>query len=275
VRSFKTASVATKVLVTIVGAAVSLVAGYISISGLVSLFPAGGIALIAMAASMELGKVVAVACYQHATGLMRVVLTLLIAILMTITGLGVYGFLSSSHQADRAPALAAEAQASRWSQDLTLARDTQKRAEDTLRQMDAAVEALMTARRITGAQVLRNQQSSERNRVSQTLDRSVEDQRRILEQQANARTITTHSELTPIRFAANALGWSEDQALTLMILLLMLAFDPLGMVLVAIGAGIDCGRKKTSDAAEVTLSKISVSDAAKILRESRKRKLAS
>jgi hypothetical protein len=231
----KTTNFATRTAL-IAGVIVSAVAGYISVTGLAALFPAGGVVVMVMAAAMEIGKVVAVACWRQTTGAMKVCLTALIAVLILITGLGVYGFLSSSNQADKAPAHAAAAQSERWAAELVIARDTQTRAETTLQRLDNAVEALQSQRMVTRAQTLRSQQNEERASLTAALEGAVRDQRRILEAQANNRVVTGHSELTPIRFAANALGMEDDQAVTLMILMLMLAFDPLGLMLVAAGS---------------------------------------
>ena len=94
----------------------------------------------------------------------------------------------------------------------------------------------MQLNRITQANTLRTSQAQERARLAATIAASVEEQRSVITQQAVARTVATHSELSPIRFAANALNWGDEEAVQLMILMLMLAFDPLGLVLVAIGS---------------------------------------
>jgi hypothetical protein len=242
-RSLKTEYAFAKYVALISGVIVSLIAGYISVTGLAALFPAGGPLVMVMAASMEVGKVVAVACWRHTTGALRALLTGLIAVLILITGLGVYGFLSSSNQADRAPALAAAAQAESQATQLTLAREVQARAERDLQQLDAAVNALMQLNRITQANSLRGSQAQERTRLAATIAASVEEQRTIIARQAEARTVATHSELSPIRFAAHALNWGDEEAVQLMILMLMLAFDPLGLVLVAIGSEVRASKK--------------------------------
>ena len=191
-RSFKSEYAFAKYVALMFGVIVSLIAGYISVTGLAALFPAGGLLVMVMAASMEAGKVVAVMCWRHATGALKALLTGLIAVLILITGLGVYGFLSSSNQADRAPALAAAAQAESQATQLTLARDVQARAERDLQQLDAAVNALMQLNRITQANTLRGSQAQERTRLAATIAASVEEQRTISIRQAESRTVATH-----------------------------------------------------------------------------------
>jgi hypothetical protein len=241
------ASTIAKLAALLTGAAVSLLAGYISVTGLAALFPAGGAAVLAMGAAMEVGKVVSVACWRHTAGPLRAGLTALVLLLITVTGLGVYGFLSSAHRSGEAPALAAAVEADRLAADLALARAAQAQAEARLQRLDAAVDAL-PADWATRKQVLRQSQAAERAEVQAAITAAMVDQRRINAGQAAARVVHTAAELAPIRYAASALGWSDDEAVNAMILLLMLGFDPLGLALVAAGTGSAARRKAAPDA---------------------------
>lgn len=218
------------------GVVISLLAGYISVTGLHSLFPAGGLAVLAMGAAMEVGKVVSVAAWRHTTGLLRAGLAALVLLLTSITALGVYGFLSSAHLTDKAPGVAATVQVDRLAAELELARAEQAQAEDRLRRLDAAVDAL-PADWISRKQALRQSQAAERAEVQATLTTSLATQRRIIEAQAEARTAQHTSEASPLRYAAEALGLDDEQVAKLVILLLLMAFDPLGLALVAAGSG--------------------------------------
>ena len=102
----------------------------------------------------------------------------------------------------------------------------------------------MQLNRITQANTLRGSQAQERTRLAATIAASVEEQRTISIRQAESRTVATHSELSPIRFAAHAFNWGDEEAVQLMILMLMLAFDPLGLVLVAIGSDHKASKEK-------------------------------
>jgi hypothetical protein len=80
---------------------VSVVAAYYSIVGLTALFAAAVIPVIIMGAALELGKVTA-AVYLHsfwheAAILTKVYLTCAIVVLMFITSMGIFGFLSKAH----------------------------------------------------------------------------------------------------------------------------------------------------------------------------------
>ena len=240
------ASTIAKTAALLTGAVVSLLAGYISVTGLAALFPAGGVVLLAMGAAMEVGKVVAVACWRHTAGPLRAGLAALVLLLTSITALGVYGFLASSHLAAEAPTLAAAVEADRLAADLALARSEQAAAEARLQRLDAAVDAL-PADWISRKQALRQAQTAERAEAQATVAMAMAEHRRINAGQAATRTVHAAAELAPLRYAASALGLGDEQAVKLVILLLLMAFDPLGLALVAAGTGSSKPKRRATD----------------------------
>ncbi|NBW12655.1 MAG: hypothetical protein EBR82_31990 [Caulobacteraceae bacterium] len=254
------ASTIVKFAALLTGAAVSLLAGYVSVTGLHALFPAGGVVVLAMGAAMEVGKVVAVACWRHTAGPLRAGLAALILLLTSITAIGVYGFLSSAHLTDQVPGIAAAAQADRYAAELSIARAEQAQAEARLQRLDAAVDAL-PAEWVTRRQALRQSQATERAEVQAALTGSMASQRRIIEAEATARTAQATAGASPLRYAAAALGLDDEQAARLVILLLLLAFDPLGLALVAMGSGP--GRQERQAPALVTAPVVMLERAAR------------
>lgn len=105
-------------LLTLVSAlSISVIAAYFSIIGLATIFPGSIEAVIAMGAALEIGKIVA-AIWLHknwktAPTTLRIYLFGAIVVLMGITSMGIFGFLSKSHieheqHAEKAAALAAQ-----------------------------------------------------------------------------------------------------------------------------------------------------------------------
>lgn len=96
---------------------ISVIAAYFSIIGLATIFPGSIEAVIAMGAALEIGKIVA-AIWLHknwksAPTTLRIYLFSAILILMGITSMGIFGFLSKSHieheqNAEKALALASQ-----------------------------------------------------------------------------------------------------------------------------------------------------------------------
>ena len=89
-------------LLTLVSAlSISVIAAYFSIIGLATIFPGSIEAVIAMGAALEIGKIVA-AIWLHknwktAPTTLRIYLFGAIVVLMGITSMGIFGFLSKSH----------------------------------------------------------------------------------------------------------------------------------------------------------------------------------
>jgi len=105
-------------LLTLVSAlSISVIAAYFSIIGLATIFPGSIEAVIAMGAALEIGKIVA-AIWLHknwktAPTTLRIYLFGAIVVLMGITSMGIFGFLSKSHieheqHAEKAAALVAQ-----------------------------------------------------------------------------------------------------------------------------------------------------------------------
>ena len=82
--------------------AVSATAAFYSVTGLSKLFIGASFAVIIMAASLELAKlVIASYLYQYWTKtniLLKTYLTIAVLVLILITSAGIYGFLSSAYE---------------------------------------------------------------------------------------------------------------------------------------------------------------------------------
>ena len=91
-----------KYLVGLVALIVAACAAFFSVQGLASLYAGQFLAVCVMASSLEIGKLVA-ASYLHrfwnkTSSLLKVYLVCAVIILMGITSMGIYGFLSSAYE---------------------------------------------------------------------------------------------------------------------------------------------------------------------------------
>lgn len=236
---------------------ISGVAAYFSVVGLAAIFAATYWAVVVMGVSLEAGKLVA-AGWLHANWHNPVVnklhkgyMTMAVVVLMIITALGIYGFLSKGHleqQASGAPVALEIAQKEARIEQLNTqiagfnARQTQ---------LDTAVNSII-ADNATGGLRARRQQTSERAEITRGVEAA----------NAEINAITTElvplklevagveAKLGPIKYLADAFGWKDPEAaVRLVILLLMFAFDPLAVVLVisaiiTISAALEDRRKR-------------------------------
>ena len=84
-----------------VAIALSVVAAYYSIAGLITIFAAAVIPVIVMASVLEVAKVLTAAWLSHnwkrVNFFLKTYLTFSVVVLMLITSLGIFGFLSKAH----------------------------------------------------------------------------------------------------------------------------------------------------------------------------------
>lgn len=89
------------ILVLITALSISAVAIYYSVAGLVAIFAAAAVPIMIMGSVLEIGKLVTAVWlhrYWHeATWWLKTYLTLAVVVLMFITSMGIFGFLSGAH----------------------------------------------------------------------------------------------------------------------------------------------------------------------------------
>jgi len=89
------------ILVLITALTISAVAIYYSIAVLVAIFAAAAIPIIVMGTALEIGKLVTAVWlhryWKHATWWLKTYLTTAVVVLMFITSMGIFGFLSKAH----------------------------------------------------------------------------------------------------------------------------------------------------------------------------------
>ena len=89
------------ILVLITALSISAVAIYYSIAGLVAIFAAAAIPIIVMGTALEIGKLVTAVWlhkyWSRATWWLKTYLTTAVVVLMFITSMGIFGFLSKAH----------------------------------------------------------------------------------------------------------------------------------------------------------------------------------
>ena len=89
------------VLLLIVAVIISAVAAYYSIAGLITIFAAAVVPVIVMASVLEFAKVLTAAWFSHnwkrINFFLKSYLTFAVIVLMLITSLGIFGFLSKAH----------------------------------------------------------------------------------------------------------------------------------------------------------------------------------
>ena len=223
----------------------SAIAAFYSIIGLTAIFAAAVVPVAIMGTVLEIAKLTVTVWlheYWHrCRRLMKVYLVPAVGVLMLITSMGIFGFLSKAHLDQAVPAGDVSAQVAIYDDKIRTQRDNIETARTALRQLDAAVDQQMA--RSTdeqGAQRaanLRRQQGAERNRLNQDISRAQTEIVKLQEQRAPvaAQARKVEAEVGPIKYiAALIYGDNPDanlleKAVRWVIIILVIVFDPLAI----------------------------------------------
>ena len=221
---------------------ISAVAAYYSIVGLIAIFSAAAIPIAVMGIVLEAGKLVSASwLYQNwktVPALLKGYLCSAVFILMFITSMGIFGFLSKAHIEQTTIAsdntLEIELLQSSIERELTGI----ERAEKQLNLLDGALVRYIELGAITKGLTARKEQQGERNELSKTITESTqtittltENKSKLLKEQ-----ISIEAEVGPIRYIAELFYGESTQtiledAVRWVIILLVLVFDPLAVLL--------------------------------------------
>lgn len=124
---------------------ISIVAAYYSIVGLVAIFAAAAIPIIIMGTVLEIGKLTSAIWlhlfWKQAPLLIKSYLTVAVLLLMFITSMGIFGFLSKAHIEQTAVATEGVAQLSRIETEIDRSRALITRAEEKITKLENADNA--------------------------------------------------------------------------------------------------------------------------------------
>ena len=238
---------------------VSASAAFYSVSGLSKLFAGATFEVIIMAGSLEVAKlVIASLLYQYwdtLNKILRTYLSIACIILVLITSMGIYGFLSAAYQETYQKLIVNENQieflenkakfyeddVSRYDQELerisnnisTLsnARATSIQVRDTsvvggIRSTVSTAELRLAQSRIEAEEVNRNAVNEKRTVAADSLQSIKLD---ILSLQNNADTV---GELGPLQYLSGLTGTPMDKIINILLLVIIFVFDPLAISLV-------------------------------------------
>lgn len=254
------------ILAFIAAIAIASVAAWFSIIGLIALFPGSALSIAIMAGTLEVGKLVTASWlyrnWEKTNFLLKSYLVTAVIVLMVITSLGVFGYLSKSYLTHNAPLATIEVELRNYDQQLvSLTRDL-NRNQQVIEQLDDAVSKLIEFSRISGpngAIALRETQREERNLVQTDISQiqeKISDIQRKMKDIENS-SIDVRSKLGPAEYIAKFIYGdgddSVDKAVQLIILMIVLVFDPLA-VLLLIAANQGISNSRSSDSGNKTAS---------------------
>lgn len=202
---------------------ISLTGAAFSIAGLMKLFSGAPYAVMVMAGALELAKMVSASFLHRNWGqlnvIMRIYMTIAIGILMSITSMGIFGYLSFAYQ----------------------------NTSINLKNTNVKIEFLESEARKIQRETERLQaviDSIPANRVTRRMDtqKELEPEFQTLQRQAvevqmnlrneNLKKLSYQMEIGPVIFVAELFGGKTDNVATWLIILFVIVFDPLAVALV-------------------------------------------
>ena len=229
-------------LTLISGLAISAVAVYYSVIGLTAIFAAAAVPIIIMGVTLELSKLVATVWLKQnwdiAPKSIKAYLIAAIAILMIITSMGIFGFLSKAHIEQGLPASDAIAKVSIIEEKIKIEQDAIDRARKDLEILNTQVDRLSELGAVSRGVNVRNQQREERTAILRQIEQSQARISELREEMApfNTQLREVEAKVGPIKYiAAFFYGDTDkailDKAVTWVILTLIIVFDPLAVIL--------------------------------------------
>lgn len=233
------------VLALIVALVVSGVSAYFSIVGLTTLFAAAYWPVVIMGASLEVGKLVTTSWlyrnWNSSPFFLKIYLSISVVILMIITSMGTFGFLSRAHIEQQLNITTGDADKlaivqSQIDNKKSIIADYDKQ----LQQIDDALSKITEKGRGESSLQAADKQRKTRNEIVAKKTTEIESLSKLKEEaiRISSTVKKTEAEVGPLRYIAEAVyGTSQttneqlDRAVRLVIILLVVVFDPLAVVL--------------------------------------------
>lgn len=230
-----------------VALSISGTAAYYSIIGLTAIFAASVLPVVIMGSVLEVGKIVTTVWlhknWHRASVFMRVYLTTAVAVLMFVTSMGIFGFLSKAHIDQTSSVGDNTIVIERIDKSIERENRRIQSAEDQLDLLDEALARYTELGAVTRGLNAREDQKQERRLLNDEI-LSAQSQIAVLEDQKlelNKQQLALEAEVGPIKYIAELVYGNNtdkntlEQAVRWVILILVLVFDPLAVILVLAG----------------------------------------
>ena len=222
--------------------AIAGVAAWYSIIGLTTIFSAAVVPIIIMGIVLEIGKLVAASwVYTHwkDTGiLLRTYLVSAIVVLMIITSMGIYGFLSKSHIDAGINTSEISVKIERIDNRIKSEQRQINRAEKNIQEMDITLDKTDYGFFDDSRLQERKKQSADREQLNDIITKAENNIDKLLDKKSEYELEVKNFEVEvgPIKYIAALIYGDEaknylDNTVRYVILLLIFVFDPLAVLL--------------------------------------------
>lgn len=226
----------------------SAVAAYYSIMGLVAIFAAAAVPIFIMGSLLEVSKLVVASwlyrSWKEIPKLMKSYFTTALVILMLLTSMGIFGYLSKAHLDQAIPTGDVAAKLSLIDEKIKTEKENLNASRTELNQLDQAVNQTMSrttdANGADRAIAIRRSQQKDRTRILNEIGTAQAKIAKLNEERAPiaAEVRKVEAEVGPIKYIAQLLYGQEAQdpdflekAVRIVIMMIVVVFDPLAVLL--------------------------------------------
>ena len=231
-------------LITFISAiSISLIAAGYSILGLATLFAGAYVPIIAMGSALEVGKLVAASWLYHnwrrnIPKSLKAYLFTSIIVLIFITSVGIFGFLSKAHLDQVKPTAGNTEQIALIDKKIKQEEKIIERAEKTLAQLDKALDVYIDKEYVSRGLKERNKQKEERDLLNKSIDEAMAKIADLNNSKSsiNIEQLKLEADVGPLKYVAELIYGDNakdhfDSAVRIIILILIFVFDPLAVLL--------------------------------------------
>jgi len=233
------------ILITFLSAiSISVIAAGYSIIGLSTLFAGAVIPIIAMGSALEVGKLVAASWLYNnwrnklVPKTIKAYLTFAVVVLIFITSMGIFGFLSKAHLDQVQPTSSNNIKIELIDKQIDQQQKIIDRSNKTLTLLDSALEKYVDMEYVTRGLKEREKQKPERDALTIAINNASNEIARLTTEKATLELEQDkiEAEVGPIKYVAELIYGEQaqdhfDKAVRWVIIVLIFVFDPLAVLL--------------------------------------------
>jgi hypothetical protein len=254
-------------LLLLTGLVISAVAIYYSVVGLTAIFSAAVIPIIIMGSALEVGKLVCASWlkenWNKAPRFMKYYMITAVMVLMLITSMGIFGFLSKAHNDQNLVSGDVTSKIAIYDEKIKTEKENIEANRKALKQMDATIDETIarskTDQGAVNANAMRQRQAKERTQIQADITKSQKAIATLNEERAPiaAEVRKVEAEVGPIKYIAKFIygehGADEnmlEKSVTWIIILIVIVFDPLAVIMLLAAQMTFGWRKEESELVE-------------------------
>jgi len=231
-------------LVTLITAlGISAVAAFYSIVGWMAIFSASALSIAVMGIVLEIGKLITASwLYQNwkrVPFLLKSYLTIAVIVLMFITSMGIFGYLSKAHIDQGSGTSELYVKVERLDNRIISERKIITRAEKQLSALDSALDKYLELGAVSKGLKKREDQEQERNALTDNINNAQGRIDKLLDEKSEYKLQINSFEVEvgPLKYISALVYGDEaldyiDTAVRAVILILVFVFDPLAVLLI-------------------------------------------